>query len=121
VKPRTSSDHRSQEPQQQQITQLMNMSILQTPMIFDHSVAEENPQKSSLSTSMDLSFRPNVFDSDRLQRILCELDDDIYKKKKELHLLMNSSTNLSSLSALKGMRSDQKPIQVSGFYFCSFL
>jgi hypothetical protein len=119
VKHRT-ADPRNQEPQQQQITQLMNMSILQTPMIFDHSIAGENHQKGSLSASMDLSFRRNVFDSDRLQRILCELDDDIYKKKRELHLLMNSSTNLSSLSALKGMRSDHKPIQVSDFFSILF-
>jgi hypothetical protein len=61
--------------------------------------------------SRDLSFRPNLFDSDRLQRLLTELDDDIYRKKKELHQLMNSSA--TSLSALKSFRSDRKKPQVS--------
>lgn len=91
---------------------LLTASLLRTPPLHNPAASSSSTSFSpGFSPSLDISIRPSIFDSAKLQRILCELDDDIDRKKRELHLLLNSSG--ASASALKAMRSDLKKPLVS--------
>lgn len=51
------------------------------------------PSQSPLSSQQRAVWRSHLLDTDKLQRLLLELDEDIYRKKKELHQLMTSGAS----------------------------